>query len=77
MESISGEIKIVKGFLESAEKRVFEAQNGKIWVDESYVKTLEEEMGKLITITRDALKLSSISRERLKQIEDENARNFL
>lgn len=69
MDVLSGEIKIVKGFLESAEKRIFEAQDKRIWVDEAYVKTLEEEMGKMLTIARDALKLSAISRERLKIME--------
>jgi hypothetical protein len=69
MDVLSGEIKVVKGFLESAEKRIFEAQDKKVWVDEAYVKTLEEEMGKMLTIARDALKLSAISRERLRLLE--------
>lgn len=72
MDSLVGEIKLEKGFLEGVEKKVFRTSDTS-WVSESYVKTLEEEFGKMITITRDALKLASISREELKKIKEEKS----
>lgn len=69
MDVISGEIKIEKGFLEDVEKKVMHSDSGK-WISDTYVSSLEEQLGIMITIARDALKLSSISREELKKLKE-------
>ena len=66
MESISGEIKIEKGFLEGLQKKVLEAGE-QVWVDANYVNTLESEFEKVLEVAKNALALAAISRERLKK----------
>lgn len=61
MDVLTGEIKTEKGFLESVEKKIFKTEDT-VWVSESYVTILETEMGKIISIAQDALKIAGMVR---------------
>ena len=61
MDVLTGEITTEKGFLESVEKKIFRTEDT-VWVSESYVTILETEMGKIISIAQDALKIAGMVR---------------
>lgn len=63
MEKLTGVIKTEEGFLEGVSKQVFVTED-KTWVEEGYVLLLEEEFEKMLTLTKDALKLAALSREK-------------